>query len=198
MLLPTVCPVCGRPGSAPCQPCRAALPPAPALPPPPGLAACAAVMAYQGAGRELVARLKYRNARSSLRWLADEMAALVSAGGADADAGVDIVSWAPTSATRRRHRGFDQGRLLALALARRLRLPCVRTLRRRGGPSQTGRSRAARLAGPAFVVARTPVPPRVLLVDDVVTTGATLAAAAAQLRRAGAKEVRAVVAARRP
>lgn len=149
-------------------------------------------MAYEGAGRELVARLKYRNTRSVVPWLAEQMAALVG------PSGIDVVSWAPTTTARRRQRGFDQGRLLALAVARRLRLPCRRTLRRRRGPPQTGRSRAERLAGPVFVVARTPVPPRVLLVDDVVTTGATLSAAAGQLRQAGADQVRAVVAARRP
>ena len=149
-------------------------------------------MAYEGAGRELVARLKYRNTRSVVPWLAEQMAALVG------PSGIDVVSWAPTTTARRRQRGFDQGRLLALAVARRLRLPCRRTLRRRRGAPQTGRSRAERLAGPVFVVARTPVPPRVLLVDDVVTTGATLSAAAGQLRQAGADQVRAVVAARRP
>jgi predicted amidophosphoribosyltransferase len=139
-------------------------------------------------GRELVARLKYRNARGALPWLATGMAALSSAWP------VDVVTWVPTTAERRRDRGFDQGRLLAAAVAGYRRLPCRGLLRRRPGPPQTGLSRRQRLEGPELEVVR-PSPPRVLLVDDVVTTGATLVAAARALRRAGAGEVHAVAAA---
>jgi predicted amidophosphoribosyltransferase len=165
--------------------------PAPSLPPPPGLDGCVAVLAYEDGGRELVARLKYRNARSSLRWLAMEMAARVRPGSADA------VTWAPTSDRRRRDRGYDQARLLAVAVARRLGVPCVSLLRRRAGAPQTGRAVADRWAGPHFT-ARRRAPGRVLVVDDVVTTGATLAAAARTLRGAGAREVWGIAAARTP
>ena len=193
MLLPVACPACGAIGAAPCPSCRAALRPAPSLPPPPGVSSCAAVVAYEGAGRELVARLKYHNARGALPWLADGMAALVGRTGGD------VVTWAPTTAERRRRRGFDQGGVLAAAVARRTGLACRPLLRRLPGPAQTGRSRDERLAGPSLVLRRgARVPPRVVLVDDVVTTGATLASAARVLRAAGAEEVNAVVAARRP
>lgn len=196
MLLPAACPSCGVPGPAPCASCRAALEPAPALPPPPGLVSCAALMAYEGVGREVVARLKYRNARCAVSWLADGMADLVR--GHAVRGGIEVVTWVPTTPARRRERGFDQGRVLAVAVARRLRLPCRVLLRRRRGPPQTGQSRAQRLRGPELEVARGPTPPRILLVDDVVTTGASLSAAARSLRQAGADEVLAVVAARRP
>ncbi|HWC12573.1 MAG TPA: phosphoribosyltransferase family protein [Acidimicrobiales bacterium] len=191
MLLPTSCPVCGALGPAPCSSCARALAPAPALPRPPGVDSCASAFAYAGAGRELVARVKYRNARAAVPWLAGRMAAAFGA------AEVDAVTWAPTSAVRRRQRGFDQARLLARAVARRVGVPCRALLRRRPGPAQTGRSRAERREGPSFA-ARGPVPARVLLVDDVVTTGGTVAAAARALRQAGATEVHVLVAARTP
>jgi predicted amidophosphoribosyltransferase len=138
-----------------------------------------------------VARLKYRNARAVLPALANAIAALVD------PATVDVVTWAPTSAARRRERGFDQARLLARAVARRLHRPCRSLLTRQPGPAQTGRPRRDRLAGPTFTIARNP-PCRVLVVDDVVTTGATLIAAARVLKAAGAREVKGAAAARTP
>jgi len=182
--------VCGALGPAPCPACRADLRRAPALPPPAPVDSCLALLAYDGAGRELVARLKYRNARSSLPFLADGLARLVTRP-------VDVVTWAPTTSARRRQRGFDQAELLARAVARRLGVPCRRLLLRRPGPAQTGQPLDARRTGPAFRPAR-PAPPAVLLVDDVVTSGATVAAATRALRAAGAREVHVVAAARTP
>lgn len=199
MFLPATCPVCARPGPAPCPACVAGLRPAPALPVPAELTACPALVAYDGTGRELLARLKYRNARTALAWLAEGMAALVGAEpGAE---GIDVVTWAPTTSARRRRRGFDQAELLARRVARRLGRPCRRLLLRVPGPPQTGLGRAERRAGPRFAVVPTTSrrpPRRVLVVDDVVTTGASLTAAASALRASGVIEVRAVAAARTP
>lgn len=172
--------------------------PAPSMSPPPGVDVCRALLVYDGAGRELVARLKYRNERASLGWLADGMAGLLHPPeGA-------VVTWVPTVGRRRRRRGFDQAELLARAVARRWQLPAVPLLRRRSGPPQTGRSRAERLGG-VGIEARRELPGRardgpvpVVLVDDVVTTGATLRCGAQALRAAGATWVGAVVAARTP
>lgn len=151
-----------------------------------------AAFAYEGVGREVVARLKYRNARASLPFLAARVAALVEPGT------VDVVTWAPTAAARRRQRGFDQAQLLAAAVARRLGLPCRRLLRRRpGAPAQTGASLAQRRKGPVFDPRRG-VGSRVLVVDDVVTSGATVAAAARALRAGGATVVIVAAAARTP
>jgi predicted amidophosphoribosyltransferase len=144
-----------------------------------------ACFGYTGAARALVAALKYRNARTIAPWLAERLAALVAAP-------VDVVTWAPTGASRRHHRGFDQGEVLARALGKQLRRPVRRLLARPAGSRpQTGQSRAERLVGPAFV-ARYPMAAHVLVVDDVVTTGATLRAAQAALIAAGAKSVHCV------
>jgi ComF family protein len=195
MFFAAACPVCGARGTALCGRCAAQLKPAPNFPPPPGIDSLVAPLAYTGVGRELVARLKYHNARAVVPQLADAMAALV-----DREV-VDIVTWLPTTTARRRERGFDQARLLARAVARRLGRPCSSLLTRAPGAAQTGRPRRERLEGPTFTAKGHGGPlagTRVLVVDDVVTTGATLVAAATTLRRAGVREVHAASAARTP
>jgi ComF family protein len=183
MLLPPTCPICNRQGSAPCDTCRAALRPAPPAPAPLWVDVCIALLAYEGAGRELLARLKYRNARSALGWLAAQLAVAVHG------TQVDVVTWVPTTTARRRERGFDQAELLARSLARRLRLPCRGLLRRCDGPPQTGRGLRERQQGPRLELRGPRVPARVLLVDDVVTTGTSVSVAARTLRSGGASRV---------
>jgi len=191
VLLPRTCALCLRTGPSPCAACVLDLERAPALPAPTAVDRCDAVLAYDGAGRELVARLKYRNARSTLRWLASAMADL-------APVDVDVVTWVPTSARRRRTRGFDQAELLARAIARVLHRPCLPLLSKDAGPPQTGRSLEQRRSGSPMRALRRRVPPRVLLIDDVITTGTSVSIAAAALRRAGATTVTVVAAARTP
>jgi predicted amidophosphoribosyltransferase len=130
--------------------------------------------------------------------VADAMAAAIAAGAPrDMLAGATLVP-VPAGRGRRRRRGFDHAELLARALARRTGLPLARVLRRRGAPArQVGAGRRARLApGRHRVLSRGPAPGVALLVDDVHTTGATLAACARALRAAGAGEVRALCYAR--
>jgi predicted amidophosphoribosyltransferase len=175
-----------------CATCLDDLRPAPVLPAPPGVDACTAVLAYDGAARELVARLKYRNHRTALAGLAASMAASVVHR-------PDVVTWAPTTADRRRARGFDHAELLARSVAGELRRPCRPLLLRRPGPAQTGLSLVDRRVGPNLVaVTGLRVPRHVLVVDDVVTSGATMAVAAAALRAVGVRRVDVLAAARTP
>ncbi len=197
LVFPARCPGCGVAAEPVCPSCRAAVHAAPSLPSPAGLTSLHVPFAYEGVVRELVARAKYRNRHAALTWLAAEM--LTALG--DSGSGCEEVTWAPTSNARRRARGFDQAELLARAVGVGLQLPVRARLRRRAGAPQTGASRVDRAAGPEFV----PVggwgnrgPRAVILVDDVVTTGATMRSAAAVLRRSGVTEVRGLAVARRP
>ena len=192
MLLLRVCAGCGGPGPSPCRRCTADMRAVGEMAPPEPLSGLWAVFAYTGVGRELVARLKYRNQRSSVNWLASAMGNALPNGLC-----AEAVTWAPTSPQRRRRRGFDQAELLARALGREIGLPAVSLLKRVDAAGQTGRNRSQRFSAPAFDSRRSP-PPAVLVVDDVITTGATLQAAAKCLVKAGAERVDAVVAGATP
>lgn len=146
---------------------------------------------YEGALRAIVHALKYGRRRSLARGLAD----LVAAQRPDLLAGVDAVVAVPLHARRLRARGFNQ----AVEIARHLGPPLLPALRRvRDTRPQTDlpASQRHRNVRGAFAAAASVAGLRLLLVDDVSTTGATLDACAAALKEAGADEVRAVTAAR--
>jgi predicted amidophosphoribosyltransferase len=193
VLLPGSCPGCGARGEPLCGPCAESLRPAPSLAVPPGLDRLWVALAYEGAAREVVARVKYRNARAAVGWLAGVMLEQVAR-----EPAFDVVTWAPTTPQHRRARGFDQAELLARSIGPALGLPVRGLLTRLPGPAQTGARRAERRVGPQLRARPDAAGRRVLLVDDVVTTGATMAAAAAALRRGGASQVLGLAAARTP
>lgn len=153
-----------------------------------------APLAYDGPAGALVRALKFRGATGVARPMAAQMAACAPPG---LLAPAAVLVPVPLHPRRARMRGFNQAERLAAALARRTGTR-VEDCLRRGGPAngrQVGRGRAERLAGIAGAVELRPrAAPlvRALLVDDVVTTGATLAACAAALRATGTTDVAAI------
>jgi len=202
LVLPADCPGCGAPGPAApmCPTCAgalAALTPHPTVPdpPPPGLPPCRALGAYQGMLRELILAYKERG-RLGLAGPLGRALAVAVAGAVPAGAPVTLVP-VPATAAAARSRGGDHVLRLARVAARRFarggRVVSVRRLlvarpRRADSTELTAADRIAR-AEHAFRCRQ--VPQRrsragpVVLVDDLVTTGATLAGAAGSLRRAG-------------
>lgn len=178
MILATTCAACGAPGPQLCRRCRLELACTPPVVTPSGIRTLGA---YDGVLHRLVHALKFHNRRHVASLLADQLVGRLSLR-------ADVVTWAPTGAHRAGRRGFDQGELLARQVARRLGVPCRRLLYRNHGPAQTGRSRQQRLGGVGFR-GRSSSALRVLVVDDVATTGATLHAAAAALHDAGVAHV---------
>lgn len=214
LLVPPLCLVCRAPGGELCGGCRGALPwllgPCCArcgLPSPCGRRCPAAGHAYttawaplahEGPARALVAGLKFRRATAAADVLAAAMAAAVPEGLLDDATLVPV----PAHPGRRRIRGYDQALLLARRLGRRTATPVAAdALRRKGGRAdhQLGAGRQERLSARRLQVGPgrgRPRTARVVLVDDVHTTGATLHACAQVLVSGGVREVVAVTAVR--
>ncbi|WP_420623122.1 ComF family protein [Candidatus Poriferisodalis sp.] len=204
MLFEVRCPGCHALGWCPCAECIGALSdPEPASVP--GAESVALLFSHDGVGREFIHALKYRGERAIARWLGESLAlahlAAPSQGSIDTAAAlparIDTVTWAPTTAAHRRSRGFDQAETLARTTAKALRVRPARLLRRIGTRAQSGASRTERLHGPRFNARVRVAGRRILLVDDVLTTGATLRAATAALLDARAASVHVAACARR-
>jgi ComF family protein len=145
---------------------------------------------FEGAPRALIHALKYGRRTSAASAL---VRAVLPGLGELPLRGVDVVVPVPLHAVRLRERGFNQAALLAAGIAGALGRPVRNGLRRtRATREQTGLARAERLSNVADAFAPEPVSlraARVLLVDDVVTTGATLGAAADALAATGVESI---------
>jgi ComF family protein len=200
LLLPPACVGCGRSGSLLCDACRAQLRP----PSNPGdsfvapdagvvvgdaLVAALAAFRYQGPMRRALAALKYTGASRLAPMLAD--LALPALDRLLSLAGEAVLVPIPIHAERLAARGYNQAALLADQLGRRRRLRVNPALARmRPTTKQHRLNRVARLQNlrGAFVAGGSP-PATVILVDDIVTTTATLEACASALRLAGSDAV---------
>ena len=168
---------------------------------PPRFALARSYGEYGGALRSMIHLLKYDEMIPLASPLGERLASVARAG----DFGTcDAVAAVPLESSRRRARGYNQAELLAKVVARRMTLPLLdaSALRRtRATTSQAGLTRAQRRENVrgAFEAQSKAVKDRViLLIDDVMTTGATLDACAAALRNAGATRVLCLSVARTP
>lgn len=147
---------------------------------------------YEGALRALVLILKYEGERLVARFLAREMAGLVQGE-------IKLVTWVPPDPKRLRERGFHGAEILGREVARALHLPAKPLLRKlRHTPEQVGRPREERMNAMhgLFRAVRRGRGETVLLVDDVLTTGATVAEGIRALQEAGFGEVAVLTCAR--
>jgi ComF family protein len=202
LLLPPACGACGRMGRLLCDRCRRDLrAPTPAgdrfFAPDAGvligeaLELALAAFAYENVLRRLLQRLKYIGAARVAQPLAEAAApalkALLSISGPG-----ELVP-VPVHIVRRRERGYNQAELLARELAARARQPWLDLLERPHATTKQHRlDRAGRLRNlrGAFVMrANARPPPTVIVVDDILTTSATLEACASVLREAGVLHV---------
>ncbi|MFE5672473.1 ComF family protein [Agromyces sp. NPDC056523] len=183
LLVPVSCAGCGAPDRAVCAACRAALAPVPVRAPRPEVESWAG-LAYAGVAARAIRSFKDEGRTDAAPALAPALrAALASAcASSGRTAGLELAA-VPSTATARRQRGYEPVALLV----RHAGFRPTRVLRARERADQAGLDRSARRvnADGAFAPVRRLDGRRFVLVDDVVTTGSTLAAAVRAIRSAG-------------
>lgn len=188
LVFPSVCAGCGLPGAGvlcpACRPSRVHRPRMPIH----GVAHLFASAAYGSGTSRALRTAKYQRRREVMLHLAADLAKALAP--ALRSGGITAIVPVPTAWRRRMERGFAAPHLLADALARELGVPIADVLSAQNGPRQAGLDRAGRRAAvQGRYQGRGRLTGRVLLVDDVVTTGATAEACAERLRALGASEV---------
>jgi ComF family protein len=188
-LFPVPCAGCGRDGRALCTACAPGLTPAVTSNALPGVGPVTAGLAYDGVARAALLALKEEGRAGLASALAVPFAAAVSSALVDART---VLVAVPSTRSARRRRGFEPVRLLATQAGIRL-TPLFLPARPHAAQKGLGVAERARNLEGVFALARPVAGIRALLVDDVATTGATLAAAAGMLRGGGAEVVGAAV-----
>jgi predicted amidophosphoribosyltransferase len=195
LIAPPRCALCARPGDSRfhlCTRCEHGLARLePRWAHVPGLEAAWSAAPYESVARELVVALKF----AARLQLARRAAGLI-AERAPPDLLQGTIVPVPAAPARRRWRGFDPAETIAAALAAEAGLAMEPCLRRSQGPRQVGRRRSERLADPPHVRLDGAAPEGAILVDDVLTTGATLGACGRALRGGGCRRVVATTVAR--
>jgi ComF family protein len=153
---------------------------------------CYSPLAYGEMVREAIHRYKFHRVRALGRPFAALMARCLADRLPD---GADLICWAPLSRERFRERGFNQAELMAREMGRLLSIPAgpalekVRDTRPQSELEEESARRANARGAYALLPGADLTGKRVVLVDDVVTSGSTLSECAALLRRAGAERV---------
>lgn len=159
---------------------------------------CVSPLYYEGNVRASLLRYKFGGLTGYAEIYADFLAKCID----ENEITCDSITWVPISRRRLRRRGYDQAELLAKALSSKIGCPCMKTLiKRKDNPpqSRTGNAsaRRANVAGVYEADPRADIKgKRILLVDDIVTTGSTLSEAAGVLLRSGSATVCAATVAR--
>jgi predicted amidophosphoribosyltransferase len=193
LIAPVSCVSCGRRGSAACRSCARELHAPHACGSVEGVERLVAAFVYEGLARRLVLGLKLRGLQACADPLVDGM---VAAARRDGLSGA-VVTWVPGRRRDVLDRGFDHAGLLASGVADNLGLRAVSLLRHSGRRrDQAGLTAAERWINLSHAFRSLAVTGPVVLVDDLVTTGATAHWAARALREAGARGVEALVACR--
>lgn len=199
LLFPDRCVSCRRGGALLCQSCRASLRryPGGLRNQPASLSEVRIVYLFDGPLRAAVHQLKYHRRRRVARPLGELLAAEL----AERPLAFEAVAAVPLHAERLAERGFNQAEAIAAEVARATGTALLREglVRMRATQQQArlnAHARARNVAGAFGWAASGPPPARVLLVDDVLTTGATMGACADALRAAGAERVDALALAR--
>lgn len=152
---------------------------------------CASAVAHDEAARRIVTAYKDAGERRLAPVIAELCAAQIGPGSATAQT---VLTYIPASAAARRRRGFDHIQEIAHALAHRTGLRCTGLFARPDGRDQRGQDRAARMANMEGRLTVLPghadqLPEKIIVFDDVCTTGATLVSAASALTQAGCRQV---------
>lgn len=193
LLFPPKCPFCQKVQDAPgmCPSCEASLPRTDeSLRTLRGGLLCAAPLWYEGPVREAVRRFKFHGGVSA----AGPLGELIAQAAAERlSGGFDTVTWVPVSAKRLRRRGYDQSRLLAESACKLWGVEPEALLRKiRDNPAQSSLDSAGdrwRNAQGVYEAEKEAAGKRILLIDDVCSTGSTLVSAAGALLSAGAAGV---------